>query len=263
MRDGGQTMEDVTTTASLREVLAFPFRGPDWGRRFAIGSAIVIASFLVPVLPLIFVFGYTLAVMRQAIEGDALALPGWGEGGDMAIDGLRAMVAGLVFLLPGLLITFGGMALYFATTLAAPFAAQSGDEGWWLALFFGSLAVLFLSLFLGTVLTALGALPLPMAIAHLVAEDDLSAAFRVRQWWRLLRANALGVFIAWVVTAGLMTILYLAFVLSYYTLVLCCVAPLLAGPIAFYVMLVSAGLFGRTYRESREMASNEGTESHE
>jgi hypothetical protein len=249
-------MDEVTTMTSLREVFAFPFRGPGWRNRFIIGSVLVIGSFLIPIVPLIFVYGYALAVMRQAIDREAqeaLALPRWDDWGKLASDGLRTMVVGLVYLLPGLLVTFGGLALYFVTTLAAPFALESGDETLWPLLFFGSLAIMFISMFLGTVLTVLGAIPLPMATAHFAAEDDLSAAFRVRQWWDLLRANPLGTFIAWVVMAGLMAILYLVLTLIYYTLVLCCAIPFLAGPIGFYLLLVSAGLFGRTYRESRDM----------
>jgi len=250
-------MEEVTTIGSLRDVFAFPFRGHEWRQRFIIGSVIVMASFLIPILPLIVVYGYALEVMRQGIEGDELMLPGWDDWSKMAIDGLRAMVAGFVYLLPGLLVTFGGIALYFLATLAAPFAVQGGEESVWPLLFFGSFIVMFLSLFLGTVVTVFGAIPLPIATAHLVAEDDLSAAFRVRDWWELLRANPLGAFVAWVVVAGLMAILYVALTLSYYTLVLCCAIPFLAGPMGFYLLLVSAALFGRTYRESRQMASGE------
>jgi hypothetical protein len=250
-------MEEMTTMASLREVFAFPLRGPDWRQRFIIGSAILIAGFFIPILPLIFVCGYVVALMRQAIQGDDLVLPRWGDWGKLASDGLRAMVAGFVYLLPGLLIAFVGFALYFAASFAMPFAIEAGDDILWPLLFFGGFAIMFLTMFLGTVVTVLGAIPLPIATAHLVAEDDLAAAFRLRQWWPLLRANPLGVFIAWVVVAGLMGIFYLVIMLLYYTLVLCCAAPLLAGPIGFYVLLVAAALFGRTYRESWRMVADQ------
>lgn len=250
-------MNEVTTMTSLREIFSFPFRGPEWRNRFIIGSAILIASFLIPILPLIFVYGYAVAVMRRAIGEEALALPRWDDWGKLAGDGLKAMVVGFVYLLPGLLVTFGGFALYFVATLATPFALEAGDQGWWPLLFFGSFITLFLSMFLGTVLMVLGAVPLPMATANFVADDDLSAAFRVRQWWELLRANPLGNFIAWVVVAGLMGILYLALMLMYYTLVFCCAIPFLSAPIGFYLLLVGAALFGRTYRESRQMVSGE------
>jgi hypothetical protein len=249
-------MSEVTTMTSLREIFAFPLCGPEWRSRFLIGSVLVIVSFLIPILPLVFVYGYALAVMRQAIGDDVLGLPRWDDWGKLAGDGLRAIVVGFVYLLPGLVVTFGGLALYFAATLATPFAVEAGDEGLWPLLFFGSFIIMFLSMFLGTVLTVLGAIPLPIALAHFVAEDDLSAAFRVRRWWELMKANPLGIFIAWVVVAGLMAILYLALMLVYYTLVLCCAVPFLAAPVSFHLLLVSTALFGRTYRESRQMVSS-------
>jgi hypothetical protein len=81
----------------------------------------------------------------------------------------------------------------------------------------------------------------------------VAAAFRVREWWPLLRANKLGYLIAWVVVAGLMALSYAALIMVYYTLVLCCFIPLLMAPAGFYVSLVSAALFGQTYRESVAM----------
>jgi hypothetical protein len=250
-------MGEVTTMTSLREIFAFPFRGPEWRNRFIIGSVILIASFLIPILPLIFVYGYAVAVMRRAIEEEALTLPRWDDWGELAGDGLKAMIVGFVYLLPGLLVTFGGFALYFGVTVATPFALEASDGGVWALLFFGSFIIMFLTMFLGTVLTVGGAIPLPMATAQFVAEDDLSAAFRLRRWWELVRANPLGTFIAWVVVVGLMGMLYLALMLVYYTLVLCCAIPFLSGPIGFYLLLVGAALFGRTYRESREMLLGE------
>jgi hypothetical protein len=241
---------------ALREAFAFPFRGPDWRERFIVGSVLVMVSFFVPILPLVFVCGYALAVMRRAIQGEQLLLPRWGDWGRLGLDGLRAMVAGFVYLLPGLAVGFVGFAVYFAATFATPFAVEAGNESLWLFLFFGAFVVMFVTLFLGTMLTLLGAIPLPLATAQFVDEDDLAAAFRFRQWWQLLRANPLGVFIAWVVVAGLMAILYLLVTPLYYTLVLCCAVPLLAAPVLFYVLLVGAAVFGLAYRESLGMVAD-------
>ena len=254
-------MDEATTMTSVQEALSFPFRSPDWRDRFLVGSVITIASFLIPVIPLIFVFGYALTVMRQAIEGQALTLPQWDDWGKLAMDGLRVLATGLAYLLPALVVTGVGFAFYFAATFATPFALEAGDEAVWPLLFFGSFIVMFLSLFVGTVLTVLGMIPLPMAIAQLADEDELSAAFRFGDWWRVLRTNPLGVLVAWVVVAGLVSILYLATMLAYYTLVLCCAIPILMGPIGFYLAVVSAALFGRTYRDSVALMVEETEQS--
>jgi len=121
------------------------------------------------------------------------------------------------------------------------------------AILLGSMAIMFVSMFVGSILTLLGAIALPVALSHTVAEDDLVAAFRVRQWWGILKADKLGYFISWVIIAGLMGILYLILMLAYSTLVLCCLLPILMAPVGLYIMLIGAALFGQTYRESRAL----------
>lgn len=246
--------EDTITTASIREIFTFPFRGPDWKKRFIIGSALTTTGFLIPILPLIFVYGYLLWIMRQAIKGQDLTLPVWDDLGKLAMDGLRTMLVSLVCLLPGGIITFGGMALYFISSIFM--TIQAGNEGLWAIAFLVSMAIMFLAMFVGMLATVLGVIPLPMATTHFVAEDDLMAAFRVSEWWALLRVNKMGYFIAWVIIAGLMAFLYLGLMLIYYSVVLCCLTPLLGGPVGFYLLLVSAGMFGHTYRESVQILSD-------
>jgi hypothetical protein len=55
------------------------------------------------------------------------------------------------------------------------------------------------------------------------------------------------------VVAGLMAMLYLAIMLAYYTIILCCLIPFLLAPTSFYLLLVGAALFGQIYRESVAM----------
>lgn len=253
-------MSEAATITSLKALFKFPFKGPAWQSRFIVGTALILASFLVPIVPAIFVSGYILKIMRQAIEREDLTLPAWDDWGRLAMDGLRVTLISLVYLLPGVIVSFGGMALYFASSLAFPLLMAVVEEGSNAALllpllFFASLAIMFLSLFAGSLLFVLGMIPLPMATAHFAAQDKVAAAFRVREWWPLLRTNKLGYFIAWVIVAGLAAILYLVLMLAYYTVVLCCFIPVLGAPIGLYLYLVSAALFGQTYRESAALLS--------
>jgi len=246
-------MPDVTSIPSLKATFRFPFQDPNWQSRFIPGAALLVAGFVIPIVPGIFVYGYLLRVMRQALQGEGLRLPAWEDWGRLATDGLRGMLVSLVFLLPGMIVSFGGMAFYFIGSFSLPVLMSSAEGDAALAaplLFLGSIAVMFLSMLVGSLLTVVGGVPLPVATAHFVAQDRVGAAFRVREWWPLLRANKLGYFIAWVVVVGLMGILYFVTVMTYYTCVLCCLIPFLAAPIGFYLSLVGAALFGQTYRES-------------
>ena len=112
---------------------------------------------------------------------------------------------------------------------------------------------MFLSMFLGTLFSLLGAVVVPVALGHFVAQGKLRAAFRVRQWWHILKADKLGYFVTWIVMAGLIGMAYIGFMLAYSTLVLCCLLPFLMAPFGLYVTLVGSALFGQTYRESQAL----------
>ncbi len=241
------------TISSLKTLFRFPFQGPDWRNRFIVGSVLSFAGCIIPIVPSIFVAGYLLQVMRRAIQAEELSLPAWEEWGRLGVDGLRALVVSLVYFLPGLIVFIGGLALYFAASFSLPFTMNAADETSALApllLLLATMAIMFLSMFIGSILILAGAFPWPMATAHFVAQDRVAAAFRVREWWPLLTRNRLGYFIAWVVTLGLAGVLYLGTMLAYYSLVGCFLIPFLAAPLGFYLALVGVALFGAIYRES-------------
>lgn len=248
-------MSEAITTTSLKSTFRFPFRGEGWQNRFFVGVALTFANLLVPIIPSLLVSGYTLRVMRRVIQGEEPTLPAWEDWGGLLMDGLRRLAVGLVYMLPGILVSFGGILLYFVVTFSFPFLAAFAEEQRGLVVMFAllflvSMVALFLSIFLGSALTILGFIPLPVATAHFVAHDEVSAAFRVREWFRLLWANKLGYMIAFVIVAGLIAIMYVAVMLTVYTFILLPLMYLVALPFGFYFSLVSAVVFGQTYRES-------------
>jgi hypothetical protein len=240
----------------LRQVFRYPFQSPDGQPRYWIGVGLIFLGFIIPLIPLLFVGGYFMRVLRQSIRGQELALPAWDDWGNLALDGLRQIVVVVVFMLPGFLVIFAGQVLYFLSFFAAAISASANNPAPALAIL-GSMGIMFLSLALGTLLMFLGVIPLPMALAHCAAKESLGAAFHFGEWWRLLRGNAWDYFIAWVVIAGLSMVLFTALMLVYYTLVLICLVPFLMALIGFYVLLVYGSLFGQVYRESEQMASVE------
>jgi len=257
-----QATTTTTTTASLKALLLFPFQGREWQGRFAVGAALVLAGLVIPILPLLFVAGYSLEIMRRAIRGEELALPPWADWGQLALDGLRVSVVSLACTLPGTVVLYGGLALYLGATLGLPFV-MAGDSSSGLGaiypLFFAtSVAVVLIAMLVGTLLLVLGAIPLPVATAHVAARGPLGAAFHVREWWPLLRANKGGYFVAWVMIAGLLSLGYLVFMLVYCTVCLCGFIPLISAPAGFYLVLVSAALFGQAYHESVALVATSG-----
>ena len=243
----------------LRQIFRYPFQSPDWQSRYWVGVGLIFLGFIIPIIPLLFVGGYFMRVLRSRIREQELALPAWDDWGGLALDGLRQIVVTAVFLLPGFLVLFVGQILYFLSFFAATFSASANDPSNpapFLAMF-GSIGIMFLSLALGMLLIFLGIIPLPMALAHCASKESLGAAFHFREWWRLLRLNAWDYFIAWVVIAGLAMVLFTALTLAYYTIVLICLVPFLMALIGFYVLLVYGSLFGQVYRDSQQLVSHE------
>jgi hypothetical protein len=243
----------------LRQVLRFPFETTDGRSRYWVGAGLIFLGFIIPLIPLLFVGGYFMRVLRSRTREEKLALPAWDDWGDLALDGLRQFVVTVVFLLPGFLVFFGGQILYFVSFFGATAAASAsqGNSAAPVLAIFGSMGIMFLSLALGMLLMFLGVIPLPMALAHCAAKDSLGAAFQFGEWWRLLRLNAWDYFIAWVVIAGLGMILAAVLSLIYYTLVLICLIPFLMAIAGFYVLLVYGSLFGQVYHDSLQMISTD------
>lgn len=269
-------MPEDTTTTSLKALFAFPFEGPDWQSRSAVGAGLVlaesligvmfgVASTVVPLLfcltpfllvaqavPLVFLAGYALRIMRQAIDGEEVALPAWDGWGKLGAEGLRGGLVTLAYLAPAIVAYVAGLGLYMAGVYAAVpysydtrYGAVAG-----LVPLFGALAVFFVAIGISMLLLLVGGIPLPAALAHYAARGRLSAAFHVREWWPILRANPLGYLLSWAMVAGLLTIGYYAYMITVYSGILCCLAPFVLAPAWYYLVVVGAALFGRTYRES-------------
>lgn len=244
---------DTSPVESLKRVLVFPFRQPGWQGPFVIGSVLILASFLIPLLPALFVAGYLLAVLRGVIDGEQPSLPEWQDWRRLLGDGFKAWLVGFVYLLPATLAFVIGWVVYFAAALGLMLATESGGPGATDASIMGLIAgmiVLFASTAVGMLLMILGWIPLPVALGNLAIRQTFGAGFHLRAIARRLAADPAGYFAAWVVVVGLSALVYAAGMLAYYTLVLICLMPLLTAPFSFYILLVGAALFGQAYREA-------------
>jgi hypothetical protein len=90
------------------------------------------------------------------------------------------------------------------------------------------------------------------ASAHMVAMDSFAAAFRVSEWWPVLRANLVGFIISWLLTMAFSYIVALAYQLLTITVVLCCLAPVVSFLATFYQSLIIYALFAIAYREGQD-----------
>jgi hypothetical protein len=241
-----------TTLGPLEDILTFPFLGKDWQNKLLVGSLIVLASFAVPIVPLFLVYGYGIHAMRQIIEtGDKPHLPEWEDWSALFVDGAKLFAVGLVYALPLLVLGFLGGGFFMAGSVVPAIIAESmtGESAPAVAGIsaLAGMAAGFVMTGLTTILgLAMGAF-LPAAIGHVVATGEFGAAFRVREWWSVFRANLGGYVLIMAVMFGLSMALSVVVQVLFFTGCLCCLVPVLMAPATLYLTLVTYSLYGRAY----------------
>jgi hypothetical protein len=120
--------------------------------------------------------------------------------------------------------------------------------------------ILWLSFPIGFTLVMILAIPGQIfgqvTISHLVAKDNFSAAFQVKEFWSIFRANVGGFFLTWLITyAASMAFAFISQFLVF-TLVFCVVYPLVIAVGSVYLALVSYALYAQVYVDA--LAKQEG-----
>lgn len=253
-------MTNPLTASHFQSVLEFPFRRPQGIEKLAIGSLLTLMSFIVPLVPLVLVIGYQVAVARRAIRSGELELPEWAEWSQLLVDGLKAWGVTLIYLLPAVLAFVLGYAGMFGASFGAALVEEAGLVEIVPAmplLLIGSLGGI--SLFgLGMVLALVAAAVLSPALMHMIAKDEFAAAFRVREWWAVLRANLSGFILATVLVLGLTFVFSFLVQILQFTIVLCCLVPVAYSAYTMYVGTICNGLYGLVYRDATARLAGEG-----
>jgi len=93
---------------------------------------------------------------------------------------------------------------------------------------------------------------MPAIMGHVAATDDFGAAFRLKEWWTIFKANVGGFMLAYLIVFAVSMVLNSLIALVYCTIILCCIAPFLTAPVTLYTLIMSGALFGEAYREGVE-----------
>lgn len=222
----------------LGDALAFPRQNDDWVRNVLIGGVLVLLSFLL--VPVFLVYGYLARVLRASSRGDPTA-PDFDEWGDLFVEGVTLVVVSLVYLVVPLVLTVLFAAVVGALTLDFESVGGGGPAG-----ILGLLAVLVIP-----VVWLLGVYLLPAAMTNVARERSFGAAFDV---------DALG---AAAGSGDYFVAVLLAVVVS---LVLGAIAGLLTVVlvgvfVSFYVQVVVFYLFGRGFGEAVSSLDGDPTEA--
>jgi hypothetical protein len=251
-------MNKTYSLDGVQAILSYPFKLPGWQSKFAIGVVLFFANYIIPIIPGIFIAGYFARIMRPVIVDEAEpVLPAWEDWGDLFKRGLRLSCASLIYLFPAIfLLVVGYLIIYVPLFMnivssSGRYGIDSTSRNMFGMNTIGMFAGLGM-IFLGFILYVPLAFMLPPALAHLIAKDSFAAAFRVREWGAILRANFWGFFTALAVTIGIYTILFMAVYMLYFTIILCFLMPIGMGIIIFYLSVISAPMLGEAYRKGVE-----------
>jgi hypothetical protein len=234
----------------VQAILAYPFKQEGWQSKFAIGVALFFANYIVPILPGIFLAGYFAKMMHSVIteDVDELSMPAWEDWGDLFKRGLKVFCATFIYMFPALFLMIGGYLMMYIPIILESISSHSRASDLSTGIIIG-MCVGFAMFFLGLVLYMPTMIILPPAITHLIAKDSFAAAFRIREWVAILRANFWGFFAAFTVVAGAYLVLFMAVYALYFTIILACLMPIGLSLIAVYLAVISAPLLGQAYRK--------------
>ena len=212
----------------IRKAVVFVFEDPRWLIKIVIGDIMILLSFLI--VPIIFLQGYLIEIIRNVMRGEEHPLPEWNNWGARFKDGLNLTIAGLIYTSPlWLALCCSGVSVLPAAmsegnlTEATALLSVSGFS------LMACLAFLFL--------WAYAAIAPAIAIQY-AREDTLAAALRFREVFALVRKHLGDIVLAVVV------IMVLGAVLSLLGLI-----PLIGWifsvGIAIYVFFVTGHLYGQ------------------
>lgn len=213
----------------LEDGLSYPLAGDSAVGRIVVGSLLVLGSFLI--VPLVLLFGYLVRVLASSARGDPEP-PAFDDWGAMFVDGLKGLAVTLVYgIVPFLLI---GVSVAIAIG-----GAGSGSDA--AAGILGSIGIV--GILLSSVALFLLYYLVPAALTKMAVEDSVGAAFDVGDLTDVLLS--VDYLVAWLVP------FVIAFVVQVVTTVLVLVTfglgAILIPPIQFYTNVAVFYMFGRAF----------------
>ena len=173
----------------FEEAIRYPWKGEDNVKNVAIGGVLTLLS--VFLLPMFFVYGYALEVIRRVSVGDVEEPPAWEDWGTLFVDGLKVFAITLAYsLIPAAIFAFAVFSWF------VPVVVSGGSEPSGGLLAFGFLVGLLV--FLVALVVALAfAYVVPAAVAAFARTDRLGSAFSPSQLRSI--GGHRGYAVAWVV----------------------------------------------------------------
>jgi hypothetical protein len=248
-------MAQSFTVQSLTTLLSFPFKDPRWKQKCLVGAALFFSGFLTLGFMTVFVLGYVYQILERIIlENGEPYLPEWEDWSRLFRDGTRLVGAILVIIAPALFLFLIGFLFQMIPVFTLEFSANHYQTS---SSYIPILTLVSLIPYgLGAIISLFTGVLTPVVVGHVVATHSWTAVFRVKEWWKIFRANLGGFVICYVILLGLSFVSALPAQILYFTVILCCLAPFVLSAVSFYICLISYPLYGLTYRAAIQKLSS-------
>ena len=161
--------EDQTV---IEDAIRYPWTGEDHVARIVIGG--LLGMFGILFVPMLFVYGYLVRVLRDVSARQRATAPPFDDWGELLADGVSVFVIGVVYYgVPFLLIAVAFIASFFPIFIGA----GAGGDGGAAVGTLGTLFAMFAVQMLAGVVLLVAAYILPGAVAAYARTDRLGAAF--------------------------------------------------------------------------------------
>jgi len=239
---------------NIQDTLLFPFRDRNAWTQFLIACAIMLAAFIIPLLPGILLMGYTVKIMRDVIlEKKSPSMPQWqgSDWGEMFMDGLRLYGAQFVLMLPLFLLLGCGMISLVGGSVGL--SALASDDTQFLAPLGGLLLFIGIGSTLGFSLLSLPySIVISAASGHVAARNSFNAAFEFREWWQIFRTAIAQFVLAYAIIMVASFVFAMIMQIAIVTIILMCIVPFLMIPYSVYLMLITNTLYAQAYAKGQE-----------
>ncbi len=158
------------------KAFTFAFEDQDWIKKVLLAGLIG----LIPIVGQLFVLGWGLEITRRVIRQDPQPLPDWSNFGGYLLDGLKGAVIAFVYALPIILVQACNQGITFGATELISDYDTAATITMVVLVCFGCLTFLY-AILMGLIL--------PAAMGNFVATDQLGAAFRFGQVFKLFKAS--------------------------------------------------------------------------
>jgi hypothetical protein len=250
------SVSTIPSPGDLIQTFKFPFSEKSWIQKVLIIFLLMVASFIIPFIPSIFIAGYYYRICRRIIAEDGqAALPEWNDWSKLLVDGLKYVGASIIYFIPlllSILLVYLIMFLPMVSTMLPMFNWDGNSVPF---LMMGSMLPMFIMypmMSLMMLLSLATGIFLPPALMHLIARDSFGGAFQFSAWWKVFRTNFGGYLIAFLISLALYAVVYIGFMIFAYSIVLCCFGYILLFVVAIYCHMIASALFAQAYRTGAE-----------